>query len=517
MKVPFVLPTKGNIHEKTESLKEKKKRSFKDELENSKKLCSSKAKDDKKKDDLAKKNSADVEIVNSELLVKIASKREHPKRERVRDKESVVKSLSGNKKRESKISKKSDEKGANSPNRSPNTEKSSEAQKVKGSILKSEDTKVGTKGKKTRFSIPKDTKKEKITNKSGNGNLGHHSISKANFMIFENVEIKSEKDETEKSGKLESEFEKLSSHLKEEKHENIQKVSEKTVHVQSSKSVQANLSSVKREVKKASITEEKKPNVDFTNTFTEKAKRIFNNTDSPHSNTHEVEKTPFTPLKTTIFSKNDKEKNNPDGGNYKNGWRKPLKFDNVVLKISRKTSEMEKIVLMKTITHKFEAGSSLFKEYGVLPQTQREKTHFVVDKSMNAKNVEAHSISKQILVAVSKALENQKPPLKIELHLNPPELGKITIKIVEKGGKTSLILNTESAKTHELMKVALPLMTFQLSNLNFNVVEIQLNGQQWMGNEGQNHRQKDDSERKHEKSEKQFSEEFKEFGKGEVL
>ena len=129
----------------------------------------------------------------------------------------------------------------------------------------------------------------------------------------------------------------------------------------------------------------------------------------------------------------------------------------------------------------------------------------------------AEHISKQIVTAISKALEDQKPPLKVEIKLDPPSLGKITIEITEKAGKTSLFMNVENAKTRELMKMLIPVMTNQLSNLNFNVVDVQLNGQQWLEDGSSNHQRKQEQrEQKRENDGKNFTDEFKEFRKEEV-
>ncbi len=208
----------------------------------------------------------------------------------------------------------------------------------------------------------------------------------------------------------------------------------------------------------------------------------------------------------------------PKGENSNNAVRpvqKSSRFENVILKISREKGTQEKLTLTKMVTHEFKTASTNFKDYAFLPQTKRENT-VKPAQNVETKGAEVHRVAKQILVAVSKALENQKPPLKIELHLNPPELGKITIKIVEKGGKTSFIMNTQNVRAHELMKMALPIMNMQLSQLNFNVVEIQLNGQQWTGGESGNHRKRGEHNAEREKDKRNFSEEFKKFGKGEV-
>ena len=176
--------------------------------------------------------------------------------------------------------------------------------------------------------------------------------------------------------------------------------------------------------------------------------------------------------------------------------------------------------LLKTHFHEVQLGSkNLSKDYEALPQLNRgeNKKNVIKNDIRDEKPDTANRISKQVITAILRELKAQKPPLKIEIRLNPPELGKITLEIREKAGKTSFFLNVENEKTKELMKNVLPVMINQLSNLNFNVVEIQMNGQQWLNDEaGQQRQRQDQREHKKEENERDFTKEFKELRKEEV-
>ena len=163
-----------------------------------------------------------------------------------------------------------------------------------------------------------------------------------------------------------------------------------------------------------------------------------------------------------------------------------------------------------------------FKPYKVLPQVSREFAgHSQAKVSLKDGKIEGHEISNhiahEISQAIIKALENQKPPLKLEIKLNPPQLGKVSITMVEKAGKTFLEINANNPRTQELLKMVTPVIVNQLSNLNFNVVEVQLNAQQWFENgSGANHGQGNGRDREKQKDDRNFSDDFKETYEKEV-
>ncbi|GEM_PF-4645774 len=198
-------------------------------------------------------------------------------------------------------------------------------------------------------------------------------------------------------------------------------------------------------------------------------------------------------------------------------------FEDVFVKFTTQKNEVKQgegmKELLKTHLHEVQLGSKkLSKDYEALPQLNRgENKKNVIKNDIRDEKPTANRISKQVITAILRELKAQKPPLKIEIRLNPPELGKITLEIREKAGKTSFFLNVENEKTKELMKNVLPVMINQLSNLNFNVVEIQMNGQQWLNDEaGQRRQRQDQREHKKEKNERDFTKEFKELRKEEV-
>ena len=234
-------------------------------------------------------------------------------------------------------------------------------------------------------------------------------------------------------------------------------------------------------------------------------------------------------LKGTIIKEDEKLKSLKNGNSnqfQKNSHfrEKRQDFENVVVKItkgSQKKGHM-KVNFSKVHLHEkieYVRKHELSKDYGSLPQLNREKeiSQVVKNDVTNKTSQTPKNISTQVVTAISKALENQRPPLKIQIQLNPPQLGKVIIEVTEKAGKTSLLLSVENDKTRELMKMALPIMTNQLSNLNFNVTNVQINGQQWFDT-GQGHQEqkREQNERKKEERGNNFNEEYKEFRKEEV-
>ncbi len=201
-------------------------------------------------------------------------------------------------------------------------------------------------------------------------------------------------------------------------------------------------------------------------------------------------------------------------------------FDEVQVKITKGQNvfEHDKIKAVKNVK-KFDNSSTKLKKslniYKDLPQVNRgiEVQHNFKStlQKLSEERINPKGLSTQISRIITKALENQKPPLKIEIHLNPPQLGKVTINIVETNGKTSLVIDVEKTKTLELMKASIPIMNNQLSNLNFNLVNIQLNGQQLF--EGNQERKQNGDHKNGENREKdgrKFSDEFNEFSEKEV-
>ncbi len=203
-------------------------------------------------------------------------------------------------------------------------------------------------------------------------------------------------------------------------------------------------------------------------------------------------------------------------------------FDDVQVKITKgqnvlKHDEIKAVRNVKTFDNssaKLKKNLNIYKD---LPQvnrgmqSQRNFKSQLQDVAEDREQTKMREVSKQISQTVMKALENQKPPLKIELHLNPPQLGKVTINIVEKNGKASLIIDVEKNKTFELMKSAVPIMTNQLSNLNFNLVNIQLNGQQlFEGNQERKQNENRQNGENKEKNGRKFSDEFNDVSEKEV-
>ncbi len=203
-------------------------------------------------------------------------------------------------------------------------------------------------------------------------------------------------------------------------------------------------------------------------------------------------------------------------------------FDDVQVRITKgqdvlKHDEIKAVRNVKTFDNssaKLKKNLNIYKD---LPQvnrgmqSQRNFKSQLQSVTEDREQTKMREVSKQISQTVMKALENQKPPLKIELHLNPPQLGKVVINIVEKNGKASLIINVEKTKTLELMKTAIPIMTNQLSNLDFNFVNIQLNGQQLF--EGNQERKQNENRQNGESKEKngeRFSDEFDKVSEKEV-
>ncbi len=143
---------------------------------------------------------------------------------------------------------------------------------------------------------------------------------------------------------------------------------------------------------------------------------------------------------------------------------------------------------------------------GAVPHTKANTIFKEQGKEHEILNHIVHKISQ----AVIKALENHKPPLKLEIKLNPPKLGKVSIIMVEKGGKTILTMNAEKLQTQELLRMVIPIVVNQLSNLNFNVVSVQLNAQQWFENNDKGHgRNNNDGQRKRQRESGKFSDDFK--------
>lgn len=208
--------------------------------------------------------------------------------------------------------------------------------------------------------------------------------------------------------------------------------------------------------------------------------------------------------------------------------RSKERFDNVQVKITKgqNVSKHDEIKAVRNVKTFDDPSAKLKKDLNVykdLPQVNRgiQSQHSFKSRlqsiSESQEQTKLREVSTRISQVVTRALENQKPPLKIEIHLDPPQLGKITINVVEKNGKTSLIIDVEKNKSFELMKSAVPIMTNQLSNLNFNLVNIQLNGQQLFGGnqEKKQSANQQNSENKEENG-KKFSDEFNNVFEKEV-
>ena len=203
-------------------------------------------------------------------------------------------------------------------------------------------------------------------------------------------------------------------------------------------------------------------------------------------------------------------------------------FDDVQVKITKgqnvlKHDEIKAMRNVKTFDNpstKLKRNLNAYKDLPQLSrgmQDQRSFKNQLQNVDEGQEQTKLREVSTRISQAVMKALENQKPPLKIEIHLDPPQLGKVTINVVEKNGKASLIIDVEKGKTLELMKSAVPIMTNQLSNLNFNLVNVQLNGQHFFeGNQEKKQSGNQRNGRNKEKNDRNFSDEFNEVSKKEV-
>lgn len=199
--------------------------------------------------------------------------------------------------------------------------------------------------------------------------------------------------------------------------------------------------------------------------------------------------------------------------------------DDIRIKIEKGTPFQKKNELrLSRITNKV-AHINLKKRelesYKTLPQVSREFTRFSQTKILfKEKRIEEHEIlshvAHKISQAIIRALESQKPPLKLEIKLNPPQLGKVSITVVEKAGKTFLTINAENLRTQELLKMVTPIIINQLSNLNFNVVDVQLNAQQWLENGNERHSRNNNGGREKQKGDGNFSDDFKETYEKEV-
>ena len=177
-------------------------------------------------------------------------------------------------------------------------------------------------------------------------------------------------------------------------------------------------------------------------------------------------------------------------------------------KISTRNAKIiNKMHVVKLVRKRSEAYTSL-------PQVSRGAVLHTKVNTLFKEQSKNHEISSHIVhkisQAVIKALENHKPPLKLEIKLNPPKLGKVSIIMVEKGGKTILTMNAEKLQTQELLRMVIPIVVNQLSNLNFNVVSVQLNAQQWLENNDKGHgRNNNDGQRKRQRESGKFSDDFK--------
>ncbi len=156
------------------------------------------------------------------------------------------------------------------------------------------------------------------------------------------------------------------------------------------------------------------------------------------------------------------------------------------------------------------------KKYDDLPQVSREGAN--AQNAPKAKDVSSTSkpqpihVTQQISESIVKALQNQKPPIKVQIQLSPPSLGKVAITVVERTGGTSLILSSDNTKTQEMLKNAAPVMVNQLSNLNFNVISVQVNGQ-WLSADGGNHQGGNNERNNENKDKKESAEKFSDLKK----
>ena len=201
-------------------------------------------------------------------------------------------------------------------------------------------------------------------------------------------------------------------------------------------------------------------------------------------------------------------------------------FQNVMVKIQSGTENTFKFDI-GSIVQSTESSNSAdksqkknmeLKNYQELPQVAREMTQsqsqpeLVQNQRLNDTN--PSTLSSKITSALSNA-EDQKVPVKIEIQLNPPSLGNVEISLTEDGGKTSLMLTSDNQKTQELLKTALPMIIDKMSVLNFNVVNVQINGQEWYQNNPNGDESRDNGKDKKEKDDKS-NEKFEDIFKKEV-
>lgn len=152
-----------------------------------------------------------------------------------------------------------------------------------------------------------------------------------------------------------------------------------------------------------------------------------------------------------------------------------------------------------------------FNDYESLPQVSRDQIagRQVSKESENTNFIPVSKISDLLI----KSIKAQKLPVKIEVQLDPPTLGKVEITLTEDNDKTVLAVNSANEKTQELLRNNLPVIIDKLSNLNFNIVSVQINGQEWYQNASGDGQKRDERDRKQHQNDK---ERFKEFFKREV-
>ncbi|MGC9139238.1 flagellar hook-length control protein FliK [Athalassotoga sp.] len=184
-------------------------------------------------------------------------------------------------------------------------------------------------------------------------------------------------------------------------------------------------------------------------------------------------------------------------------------FDNVSVKIQNLIKETFSIRNFKVeIDEKNAKYSPIIdaKVYESLPQSSRGE---VPARSVPDESGDSVPFSR-ITDFIAKSLKDQKLPVKVEIQLNPPSLGRVEISLTEDGGRTMLIINSANDKTQEMLKSAMPVIVDRLSNLNFNIVNVQINGQEWyQNNSNEDNQRKDERNRKQNQEREKFSEFFK--------
>ncbi len=264
----------------------------------------------------------------------------------------------------------------------------------------------------------------------------------------------------------------------------------------------------------------KPENTVFTASSAQTSKPLSQNQNVTSANISEI---PENQSNIHVKQNHTFKNNSGDTGENSSPDQGKMKFQDIMIKIENGTNNSKADLVqnfkMQVQSPKISEEKKNFdlKNYQDLPQVARQTTQNVVvtkqDVPLNDTN--PAFLSNRIAEVLSKAVESQKMPVKIEIQLNPPSLGKIELSLVESGNRSSLNLNVENEKTQELIKSVVPIILDKLSNLNFNVVSVNVNGQAWYQSNADGHGRRQD-ERERNRFQEETHENFEETLKKEV-